>query len=55
MNSFHDIDAIQRIAAVAERACFDMIFMAQTATADPVTSSCVSASEHAICSVERPG
>jgi FMN-dependent oxidoreductase (nitrilotriacetate monooxygenase family) len=35
--SFQDIDAVQRIAATAERACFDMIFMGDNLYADPAT------------------
>ena len=37
VDSFQDIDAIQRIAADAERACFDMIFMGDNLYADPAT------------------
>lgn len=36
-NSFQDIDAVQRIAVTAERACFDMIFMGDNLYADPAT------------------
>jgi alkanesulfonate monooxygenase SsuD/methylene tetrahydromethanopterin reductase-like flavin-dependent oxidoreductase (luciferase family) len=34
-DSFQDIDAVQSIAAAAERACFDMIFMGDNLYADP--------------------
>lgn len=37
VGSFQDIDAIQRIAADAERACFDLIFMGDNLYADPAT------------------
>ncbi len=37
VDSFQDIDAVQRIAATAERACFDMIFMGDNLYADPAT------------------
>ena len=37
VDSFQDIDAIQRIAATAERACFDLIFMGDNLYADPAT------------------
>ncbi len=37
VDSFQDIEAVQRIAATAERACFDMIFMGDNLYADPAT------------------
>ncbi len=37
VDSFQDIDAVQRIAATAERACFDLIFMGDNLYADPAT------------------
>lgn len=37
IDSFQDIEAVQRIAAMAERACFDMIFMGDNLYADPTT------------------
>jgi len=33
--SFQDIQAIQRMAATAERGCFDLIFMGDNLYADP--------------------
>ncbi|MGI4950582.1 MAG: LLM class flavin-dependent oxidoreductase [Janthinobacterium lividum] len=37
VDSFQDIGAVQRIAATAERACFDLIFMGDNLYADPAT------------------
>ena len=37
VDSFQDIDAVQHIAATAERACFDLIFMGDNLYADPAT------------------
>ena len=37
VDSFQDIGAVQRIAAAAERACFDLLFMGDNLYADPAT------------------
>lgn len=37
VDSFQDIEAVQRIARTAERGCFDLIFMGDNLYADPAT------------------